>query len=104
MTRKLPRIDRAKLRTSSARRRTSKVAVADEARPHRAGARFSDFLAGLPDVALRRNCPDITLPLVPIPEKPWTDSRSVTPLNSAGIPVSKSVKKTSKFAKKQQIP
>ena len=50
MTRKLPRIDRAKLRTSSARRRMSKVAVADEARPHRAGARFSDFLDGLPDV------------------------------------------------------
>jgi len=50
VSRKLPRIDRAKVRTTSARRRTSKVGVADEARPHRAGARFSEFLDGLPDV------------------------------------------------------
>ncbi len=50
MSRKLPLIDRAKVRTTSARRRTSKVAVGDEAQPHRAGARFSDFLDGLPDV------------------------------------------------------
>ena len=47
MSRRLPRIDRSKVRTVSARRRRSKVALADEAKPHRAGARFSEFLAGL---------------------------------------------------------
>jgi hypothetical protein len=50
VSRRLPRIDRSKVRTVSARRRRSKVALADEAKPHRAGARFSEFLAGLPDV------------------------------------------------------
>ena len=50
MSRKLPRIDRSKVRTTSARRRTSKVALADEARPHRAGDGFAAFLDGLPDV------------------------------------------------------
>lgn len=50
MSRKLPRIDRSKVRTTSARRRASKVAVKDEARPHRAGDGFRAFLDGLPDV------------------------------------------------------
>ncbi len=48
MARKLPRIDRSRVRTVSARRRVSKVRVADEARPHRAGASFAEFLDGLP--------------------------------------------------------
>jgi deoxyhypusine synthase len=38
------------VRTVSARRRHSKVKLSDEATPHRHGARFSDFLAGLPAV------------------------------------------------------
>jgi hypothetical protein len=50
MSRKLPRIDRSKVRTTSARKRKSKVRVRDEARPHRAGASFQIFLAGLPDI------------------------------------------------------
>jgi deoxyhypusine synthase len=50
VTRKLPRIDRSKVRTTSARRRKSKVNVADEATPHAAGASFADFLDGLPDI------------------------------------------------------
>lgn len=48
MSRRLPRIDRSKVRTQSARRRHSKVKIADEATPYRAGSSFADFLAGLP--------------------------------------------------------
>jgi len=47
---KLPRIDRSKVSTTSARRRRSKVRLRDEAVPHRAGASFAAFLAGLPDI------------------------------------------------------
>ena len=46
--RKPPRIDRARVRTVPARRRPSKVRRRDEARPHRPGASFADFLDGLP--------------------------------------------------------
>jgi hypothetical protein len=38
------------VRTLPARRRPSKVRRRDEARPHRPGASFADFLAGLPDL------------------------------------------------------
>jgi hypothetical protein len=48
MSPKLPKIDRAKVRTTSARARHSKVAVRDEAKPHVAGASFARFLDGLP--------------------------------------------------------
>ncbi|MBW2269663.1 MAG: hypothetical protein JRH16_13900 [Deltaproteobacteria bacterium] len=50
MSPKLPKIDRAKVQTTSARRRRSKVAVRDEAKPHVAGASFAQFLAGLPEL------------------------------------------------------
>jgi deoxyhypusine synthase len=50
VSRRIPRIDRGKLRTVSARRRKSKVAVDDEATPHRAGASFAEFVSSLPDV------------------------------------------------------
>jgi len=50
VSRKLPRIDRSKVRTTSARKRKSKVKIDDEARPYRAGASFSEFLAGLPGI------------------------------------------------------
>jgi hypothetical protein len=43
-----PRIDRARVRTVPARRRPSRVHRRDEARPHRAGASFAEFLDGLP--------------------------------------------------------
>ena len=43
-----PDIDRSKLRTVSARRRHSRVRVAQEARPHVAGGSFSAFLDALP--------------------------------------------------------
>jgi deoxyhypusine synthase len=43
-----PRIDRARVRTVPARRRPSKVRRRDEARPHRPGASFAEFLEGLP--------------------------------------------------------
>lgn len=49
MGRRLPPIDRSKVRTVSARRRGSKVKRQDEATPHRPGARFGEFLASLPD-------------------------------------------------------
>ena len=48
MTTKLPRIDRSKLKATSARKRRSKVALRDEAKPHVVGASFADFLDGLP--------------------------------------------------------
>jgi len=43
-------IDRQKLRTVPARRRASKVKVADEAKPYAPGSSFASFLAGLPDI------------------------------------------------------
>jgi deoxyhypusine synthase len=48
VTRRLPRIDRARVRTVPARTRKSKVRRAQEAKPYRAGASFRAFLAGLP--------------------------------------------------------
>ena len=47
---KRPPLDRTRLRRTSARRRPSKLRVADEARPHRGGASFAAFLASLPDM------------------------------------------------------
>jgi deoxyhypusine synthase len=44
------KIDRGKVRTVSARRRRSKVRLRDEARPHRPGASFAEFLDALPGV------------------------------------------------------
>jgi hypothetical protein len=45
-----PTIDRRKVRAVSARRRPSKVRLADAARPYRAGASFAAFLDGLPRI------------------------------------------------------
>ena len=50
MKRRLPRIDRTRVRTVSARTRTSRVSKSDEARPHRPGASLRAFLAGLPGI------------------------------------------------------
>jgi hypothetical protein len=50
VTRRLPRIDRTRVRTVSARARPSRVKKGDEARPHRPGGSLRDFLAGLPDI------------------------------------------------------
>ncbi len=43
------RIDRSKVKTVSARRRQSKVRTRDEAKPHKPGASFAQFLKSLPD-------------------------------------------------------
>jgi hypothetical protein len=45
-----PRIDRARVRTSSALQRPSKVSIRQEARPYRSGSGFAEFLDGLPDL------------------------------------------------------
>lgn len=50
MSRRPPRIDRSRVTTVPARRRPSKVRTQDEARPHRAGASFAEFLGSLPDI------------------------------------------------------
>jgi len=50
VTRRLPRIDRSKVRTVPARRRPSKVRRDEEATPHVPGGSLADFLAGLPDI------------------------------------------------------
>jgi deoxyhypusine synthase len=50
VTRRPPRIDRSKVKTTSARRRKSRVRVRDEATPHRPGASFAEFLDELPQV------------------------------------------------------
>ena len=50
MKRRLPLIDRARVRTVAARTRKSKVRRAQEAKPYRAGASFQAFLAGLPGI------------------------------------------------------
>jgi len=51
----LPSIDRTRVRTVSARARKSKVRTQEEAKPHRAGAAFRVFLAGLPDILAARD-------------------------------------------------
>ena len=50
MPRKPRAIDRTKIKTVSARGRTSKVAVGDEATPYEPGSSFSEFLEGMPDI------------------------------------------------------
>ena len=50
MKRRLPSIDRSKIRTVAARRRPSKVRRSEEATPHAAGDSFASFLSGLPDI------------------------------------------------------
>ena len=66
-------IDRSDVRTVKARRRTSKVAVRDEATPHRAGATFTDFLDGLPDIL---GAADLRV-AVDAWAKAWTGNRTV---------------------------
>lgn len=48
--RRLPRIDRSRIRTVPARRRPSKMKRSEEATPYRAGSSFTSFLDGLPDI------------------------------------------------------
>jgi len=50
MARRPRPIDRNQVQTVSAKRRPSKVAVRDEARPHEAGSSYAHFLASLPDI------------------------------------------------------
>jgi len=59
VSRRLPRIDRSKVRTQSARRRHSKVKISDEAAPYRAGSSFADFLAGLPTLLAAGDLRDV---------------------------------------------
>jgi deoxyhypusine synthase len=47
---RIRKLDRSKLRTYSARARSSKVGVENEAVPHSPGAKFADFLDRLPKV------------------------------------------------------
>lgn len=55
MSRKLPPIDRSRVRTVPARRRRSTVKGSDQARPHRAGASFAEFLEALPHTLAARD-------------------------------------------------
>lgn len=48
--RRLPKIDRSKVRTVPARRRRSKVRTREEAAPHAPGDSFSGFLESLPEI------------------------------------------------------
>lgn len=50
-----PRIDRRRVRTVAAKARPSKVQRRDEARPHRRGASFRDFLDALPGILAARD-------------------------------------------------
>jgi deoxyhypusine synthase len=50
VTRRLPRIDRSRVRTVSARARPSKVRRDEEAKPHRPGASLAGFLESLPRI------------------------------------------------------
>ncbi|MHA7836706.1 MAG: GSU2086 family protein [bacterium] len=50
MSRRTPRIDRSRIRTQPARRRTSRVRTRDEARPLPAGATVAELLDALPNV------------------------------------------------------
>jgi hypothetical protein len=50
VTRRTPKIDRTRVRTQPARRRTSKVKTRDEAKPLPEGASVSELLESLPDL------------------------------------------------------
>jgi len=50
VSRRLPRIDRSRIKTVPARRRPSKVKRSAEGVPHHAGASFSEFLEHLPGI------------------------------------------------------
>jgi hypothetical protein len=50
VSRRLPHIDRSKIRTLPARRRASKVRRSEEAVPHQPGSSLRDFLEGLPPI------------------------------------------------------
>jgi len=50
VSRRLPRIDRSKIRTVSARGRASKVRRGEEAIPHQPGGSLGDFLESLPSI------------------------------------------------------
>ena len=50
MSRSPKDIDRNQVRTVSARSRTSRVQLVDEAKPYRVGSSFADFMAGLPGI------------------------------------------------------
>ena len=50
MSRRTPKIDRTRVRTQPARRRTSKVKTRDEAKPLPEGASVSELLESLPDL------------------------------------------------------
>lgn len=50
MSRRTPKIDRTRVRTQPARRRTSKVKTLDEAKPLPEGASVSELLESLPDL------------------------------------------------------
>jgi deoxyhypusine synthase len=50
VSRRLPHIDRSKIRTVPARRRASKVRRSEEAVPHQPGGSLADFLEGLPPI------------------------------------------------------
>ncbi len=56
--------DPSKIRTYSLRDRKSKVRLDELARPHRRGAVFSDFLAGLPDILAARHLRDVVAAVV----------------------------------------
>jgi hypothetical protein len=66
-------IDRAKVTTYPARSRHSKVKVGDEAEPHQAGASFSQFLAGLPDILGAKDLREV----VSAWDKAWRGGRRV---------------------------
>jgi deoxyhypusine synthase len=53
-----PRIDRSRVRTVPARRRSSKVQLRSEARPHQPGASLAAFLDGLPGLLGARDLRD----------------------------------------------
>lgn len=59
MRRRLPPIDRTRVRTVSARGRKSKVKRAEEAVPYQAGQSFSSFLDGLPAILGAQDLRDV---------------------------------------------
>lgn len=73
MSPKTRAINRAKVKTYSARSRPSKVSVRDEAKPHEVGISFSQFLEGLPDVLGAKDLREI----VGAWDKAWRAERRV---------------------------
>ncbi len=61
---RMKKIDLSKIRTYSIKGRTSKVRLADFARPHQKGGSYHDFFSSLPNILAAKNLKDVAAAVV----------------------------------------